>query len=237
MTFGSVKEALAAAAAITLRLSYPSAAAVRVQRSPDPDRTDRAHAVRAAMRRAGVDPGGPVADLLFGWAQASDDATIDVDGLSDAELEDLRRQGDALADARRRVAVELRRAGLVPQRQLRMRPVGYRVVQLGRRRQLMMVVDPDERDPTVLRGPDARERAEAIVAGYAVGPVVQSVGLEPRQHPDLYAELAPRWRAGEFRTLAALDAVIAERLDCTARHARRVRVSWALDRGGGHRTR
>lgn len=228
---------MAAAGRIALRLSYPATPGLRVQRSPDPDRADLAIGVRACMRRVGIDPGGPLAAKLFRWATESDHASEDVDDLSDAEIEGLRREDLTLASARRRLAAELRRAGLIPGRRLQLRPVGYRVVEVGERRRVLMVIDPDEDDPTVLRGPDARERAQAIASGWADGPVVASQPVEPKRHPHVYAELGPRWTAGEFGTLRALDHAIAETLGCTARHARRVRTSWGLvDSRGGHRS-
>ena len=160
-------------------------------------------------------------------------------GAAEAMVRRAGERKDRLEELRGQLTVALAAEGIIPPRRrpkLRVHKVGYVVHEYpDGTRQRMLVLDPDPSLDDVVTGPDAPMVADAIVAGIRAGPVRPAEFAEVRKvmHPKLRNELLPLWSEGKFGSLTLFDGVIAERLDCTPRHARRVRRSWGVEGSRG----
>jgi hypothetical protein len=243
--YPSIKAALGAAASISRALDLPaSALAERVQSVPDGDGLDRPISVRAALTRAGLEPDGDDALLLYRWATTDDsrDEWDDaVELAADSEYAEAIRVGQAgrarLAQLLELLGPVLIEAGVVRRPpKLALYRLGWRVVEDGDgRRSVQVVVDPSPLDSTVYTGPDGEREAKRVAAGAVEGHVVaQTVIVSGVKHPDLAAEFVPRWEAGEFEVLLDLDEAIAVAKHWSTRRAQQVRATWGIrgSRGG-----
>jgi len=237
--YPSIKAALGAAASISRALDLPSSAlAERVQSVPDGDGHDRPIAVRAALTRAGLEPDGDDALLLYRWATTDDsrDEWDDAAELAtDSEYSEAIRVGQAgrarLAQLLELLGPVLLETGVVRRPpKLALVRLGWRVVEDDEgRRSVQVVVDPSPLDPTVYTGPDGEREAKRVAAGSVEGHVVaQTVIVSGIKHPDLAAEFVPRWEAGEFGQLLDLDDAIAESKRWSRRRAQQVRTTWGI---------
>ena len=190
------------------------------------DQGQRAIAVRAVLRLAGVDPDGEDAQLLYLWATTTDAAER-------LEAEAVLGSGRAMATQRRldqlleTATRALKEHGVVvPRPRLQLREVGYVVHELDDgTRKLHTVIDPSALDTAVYRGPTAKLEALAVVERRREGPVLKAgpCGLTKVLKPELRDEVE---RERRFEWLVEIDEWIAERLKVSLTYAKRVRASW-----------
>lgn len=212
--YASSRAALAAAARLTAHLDVQPRRTDRVQQTASGEQHDGPIAVRTAMRAAGLDPDGAEAALLYAWA------LDELDELGEGEAE-------GVAELLGRVGAELEALGVVARApKLRLIRIGWRVLELDGRRQVLVVTDPDPADTTIYRTPEA---ARAVATGIAQGPVVAASSSSPKRlHGEIACDWLRRWTRGEFGSLGALDEALAGALGCSTRWARRVRGTWGL---------
>jgi hypothetical protein len=243
--YQSTKAAIAAAANFSRPLDLPASSSIRVDSAPDGDGLDRPIAVRAALVAAGIDLDSEDAELLFDWARRADDGRDEDDVLAetaknDREARDALERGAArrsrlvsLAEAIEPLLIE---AGVVVRPpKLAMLKVGWRVVIEDGQRKVVTVVDPSPLDRGVYTGPDGERHAHRVARGEVEGEVSEHTRLSVprRKHPEIAADMVPRWEAGEFAELGHLDTAIADLLGCGIRWARRVRESWGIEGSRG----
>lgn len=248
MTFASTKAAIAAAALLSKRLDYPRATSSPVvQSAPNRERERLPHLVRAALRRADVDPDGDDAQLLYTWSVTTDRRDVFDDAIeateTDGDYLEVLELGDA-ARARLFELLELVGRALVElgvvERPARptLTAVGWRVHEYpDGRREVLVVTEPAEDDPTVYRGHRGLEAATSVARRLLEGPVCRcswaastrpTVTARACRRPDLAAVFVPRWEAGEFPALGDLDRAIASEMGRGLSHARKIRASWGI---------
>lgn len=244
--YRGVKEAIGAAAKVAQHLDLPRGGArERVQSSPDHDHLDASSQVRACLARAGIDPHGEDARLLYRWATQADgpdEYDEQAESREGAEREQVLEEGRrararlaALLDA---VTPVLLDAGVVEPPTPRA-PNAWRVIAHDGRPRILRVLDPRPDDPSLIFDLDeARKVALEMLDDDRI--IRTQTLISPRlprpggaHHDEIKDEWVARWLRGEWPSLHQMDKALAATLGCSLRWAAAIRRKWGLEGAKG----